>query len=43
MGEITDMILDGYLCEVCGTFIDQDAAGYPRRCEEHREYGEEIE
>ncbi len=36
MGDITDMILDGILCEVCGCVVDFDsddlASEYPRTC-----------
>lgn len=42
MGEITEMMLDGTLCEVCGGLMEDlvpeegsellDAPGYPRRC-----------
>lgn len=31
MGEIAEMMLDGTLCECCGTFIG-DGDGYPRYC-----------
>ena len=31
MGEITEMKLDGTLCEHCGSFIG-DEVGYPRWC-----------
>ena len=31
MGEITEMVLDGILCELCGVFIG-DAVGNPRKC-----------
>jgi hypothetical protein len=34
MGEITEMILEGFLCEHCGAFIDEDAGGFPRKCED---------
>ncbi|WP_454734268.1 hypothetical protein [Cupriavidus pauculus] len=34
MGEIAEMMLDGTLCEGCGMYIDGDADGYPRRCED---------
>lgn len=34
MGEITEMILEGILCESCGTLVDGDIAGYPRSCED---------
>lgn len=34
MGAITDMILDGILCEECGIFIDEDFAGHPRKCDD---------
>lgn len=33
MGEIAEMMLDGTLCEGCGTvFDDHETPGYPRRC-----------
>lgn len=33
MGEIADMMLDGTLCECCGSFIDfDDGDGFPRYC-----------
>ena len=31
MGEISEMILDGILCEGCGVYIGHEC-GYPRRC-----------
>jgi len=31
MGEISEMMLDGTLCECCGTFLG-DAEGFVRRC-----------
>lgn len=35
MGDIAEMILDGILCEVCGTYIeDLEESGYPRKCED---------
>ena len=34
MGEITEMILEGFLCENCGVFIDEKAGGFPRKCED---------
>lgn len=32
MGEIAEMMLDGTLCQVCGSVIDGDTPGYPRYC-----------
>jgi hypothetical protein len=33
VGEIADMMLDGIMCELCGTFMeDRQAPGYPRKC-----------
>lgn len=32
MGEIAEMMLDGTLCERCGSFIDGDSPGFPRLC-----------
>lgn len=35
MGEIAGMMLDGTLCEVCGTLVDMDdAPGHPSACED---------
>ncbi len=32
MGDISDMMLDGTLCEQCGEYIDDDEGGFPRLC-----------
>lgn len=32
MGEIADMMLDGTLCEACGTYMEGDGDGFPRYC-----------
>lgn len=33
MGEMAEMMLDGTLCEACGTYIDDDGdEGFPRYC-----------
>lgn len=37
MGEITELILEGFLCSECGTFVDENAAGYPRKCSDCKE------
>lgn len=43
MGEISDLILEGYLCDLCGGFIDNNNSGYPRTCKECiKENKEEI-
>ncbi len=34
MGEIAAMMLDGTLCEGCGAYLEGDAAGFPRRCDD---------
>lgn len=34
MGEISDMIIEGILCEACGVLIDGYATDYPRQCED---------
>lgn len=31
MGELSDMVIDGVLCELCGVYIG-DSVGYPRKC-----------
>lgn len=33
MGEAAEDILDGAVCEVCGEFFDDEAPGFPRRCD----------
>ena len=38
MGEVTDMILEGVLCEQCGVYIGE-AVGYPRCCDDCQEEG----
>jgi hypothetical protein len=32
MGEIAEMILEGVICQYCGTLIDGEETGYPRTC-----------
>src|SRR5688500_10789686 len=33
MGEIAEMMLDGTLCECCGSYIDEEGGdGFPRYC-----------
>jgi endogenous inhibitor of DNA gyrase (YacG/DUF329 family) len=32
MGEIADAMLDGTLCEGCGTYMDGESPGIPRYC-----------
>lgn len=32
MGEISEMMLDGTLCEGCGEFLNEDPPGYPCYC-----------
>jgi len=39
MGEIADMILEGMLCEECGTFIDDECPDHPRKCAECAQKG----
>ena len=31
MGELSEMILDGVLCELCGVYVGVEC-GYPRKC-----------
>ena len=33
MGEFSDMILEGFLCETCAEIVDGKESGYPRQCE----------
>lgn len=34
MGETTDMVLKGLLCQSCGSLVDGTMVGYPRDCED---------
>lgn len=40
MGEIAEMMINGYLCEGCGVFLDGEEPGFPRRCEDCKEASE---
>lgn len=38
MGDISEMMLDGTLCQVCGELIeDMSCPGYPRTCDSCKE------
>jgi len=45
MGDITEMMLDGTICECCGEYIDDDDFGIPRYCSDNcaEEMGETQE
>jgi len=32
MGEMAEMMLNGFFCECCGVYLDGDEPGYPRYC-----------
>jgi len=32
MGEFSELILEGVMCELCGTFITEDGPGHPQLC-----------
>ena len=35
MGEVSEMILSGLMCQACGDYIDDfEEPGYPRNCED---------
>jgi len=34
MGDIVEMMLEGFLCQVCCQFISDSAPGYPITCED---------
>jgi len=34
MGEVAELVIEGYLCQFCGVFIDEKAPGHPRTCED---------
>ena len=37
MGDVADMVIDGYLCQQCGVVIDNDESGSPRTCDNCKE------
>lgn len=37
MGEIAEMMIDGFLCQCCGCLIDGEESGYTRNCEDCEE------
>lgn len=34
MSQVVDDMLDGFTCQQCGAFVDGEAPGYPRSCED---------
>lgn len=32
MGEVAEMMVNGFLCEGCGVILDGEEPGYPRYC-----------
>jgi hypothetical protein len=42
MGDITQLVLDGIVCEQCGSIIDGYMTDYPRTCADCKKY-EDIE
>jgi len=42
MGEISEMIFSGLLCQVCGAYMDDlEEPGYPRTCPDCEDSKEE--
>ncbi|WPQ59542.1 hypothetical protein [Paenibacillus polymyxa] len=41
MGEIAEMIIEGILCETCGSYIEEgEPQGFPRTCKDCDQEGE---
>ena len=34
MSQVVDDMLEGFICQTCGSFVDGEAPGYPRDCED---------
>ncbi|MDB1690067.1 hypothetical protein [Enterococcus casseliflavus] len=34
MSQVVNDMLDGFICKTCGSFVDGEAPGYPRDCED---------
>lgn len=43
MGEFSEMVLEGILCEWCGVFIEGTPPGYPQRCDVCKKYKSDTE
>lgn len=43
MSQAVEDMLDGLICQICGQFIDFEASGYPRPCDECEKLGEDDE
>lgn len=45
MGDAAEMVLEGILCQNCGTFLDEEGCGFPTNCsyceEQEKNEGEE--
>ena len=41
MGEYSEMILDGTMCQECGVFITEIGDGCPRECEDCKQEHED--
>lgn len=41
MSEVTKMMLNGFMCQECGSYMDDfEEPGYPRTCADRKEEGE---
>ncbi len=43
MSQVVDDMLDGFTCQQCGAFVDGEAPGYPRSCEDCESEADEDE
>ena len=43
MGEIAEMMLEGYLCSQCGVFLSEEPTGYATLCESCQEDDDSAE
>lgn len=34
MGDVADLIVEGFVCQHCGEYLDGDDPGHPRSCED---------
>lgn len=41
MGEIVELVLEGVLCQLCGSLVDGEVATHPRTCKDCLEFDEE--
>lgn len=43
MSEVFELVEEGVLCERCGSMIDGNQTGFPRKCDDCEDIREEVD